>query len=145
MDEMELNLLGKIINEHLKGIAKEAYDIMPNGYTLDISASIEYTVSLSADAKYSFNAAYKKKMFRLHRGLLDDSIKTCVNVNSLEDIRCILNDNFPDSFLRNICIDNRSIDDSMKLGQDWKYTRYVLADFGDHKRQCLGMCNFYEE
>ena len=33
-------------------------------------------------------------------------------------------------------------DDSRRLGEEWKETYYVVADFQGRKAQCLGYCNF---
>lgn len=86
-----------------------------------------------------------KKLFRQHRNLLDESMETCKEVSGISDIISILSEIFPQGYLSNIHIDNKSIDDSSRLGEEWKDTRYVLADFDRYKAQCLGMCNFYED
>lgn len=67
-----------------------------------------------------------------------------VDVQSFDDIERKVEEEMNDlipNYFTNI---NTSFcgDDSERLGEEWKETYYVLADFQGHKQQCIGMCNF---
>lgn len=81
------------------------------------------------------------KLFRKHRGSLVESLKTIVEVNNLEDIK----KHIDASYLKNMQIKNKSIEDD-RLPNIWGNIEYmVVADFDDYKEQCVGFCNFYNE
>ncbi len=75
-----------------------------------------------------------KRYYRPHRGSLEDAMKECNQVAGIKDII----DRYPE--YDNITIKKESTYDIRTL---WD-THYVLADIGEHKQQCIGMCNFYE-
>jgi hypothetical protein len=75
------------------------------------------------------------KYYRPHRGSLADAMKECNQIAGIQDII----DRYPE--YGNITIKKESTYDIRIL---WD-THYVLADMGEYKQQCIGMCNFYEE
>lgn len=85
-----------------------------------------------------------RKLFRHHRGGLQESIDTMVEVNDFTDIERIISHEWG-----NYCTNLNTLyvgNDSRRTGEDWKATYYVLADFkGGHKKQCIGFCNFPKE
>lgn len=81
------------------------------------------------------------KQFRQHRGSLDESLKTSVEVSGIEDIRKYLDT----SILKNIKIKNDPITDNRLSENCGNIVYKVVADFGEYKEQCVGFCNFYEE
>ena len=88
----------------------------------------------------------KKKLFRFHKGGLDESMKTCVKVKNLRDIEQRVK-MYYDGYGANIHyveIASRSDDDSERLGDDWENTYYVIAHTKDAKF-VAGMCNFYDD
>lgn len=93
----------------------------------------------------------EKRLFRLHRGSLKESMKTCKEIASLRDIAVYVRSymNWLPEYYTNFQIDPKGVDDSRRLGSDWSNTHYVLVDFvfpgQEFKAQCIGMCNFYEE
>lgn len=91
------------------------------------------------------------RLFRLHRGLLVESMNTCREVASLKDIAAYVRSDmnmFPECYV-NFQIDPNEVDDSRRLGESWSDTHYVLVDCTfpgqEFKAQCIGMCNFYEK
>ena len=85
-----------------------------------------------------------RKLFRHHRGGLQESLDTMVEVNDFADIERIISNEWGD-YCTNI---NTTYvgDDSQRIGKEWKETFYVVADFKDgHKQQCIGYCNFPKE
>lgn len=99
----------------------------------------------------SHKSSQNARLFRLHRGLLADSMKTCKEVKDLKDIEeyFLSQTNLFSECFVNFQIDPKGVDDSVRLGSDWSATHYVLADCiypgQEFKAQCVGMCNFYEE
>ena len=89
-----------------------------------------------------------RKLFRWHRGGLEDSLATTVEVVSFLDIeRMITGDNaqgFPAGYFFNVRAKYCG-DDSSRCGEEWKSTYYVIADCQAHEGSVLGMCNFSEE
>ena len=85
----------------------------------------------------------KKKLFRERRGSnLADSLLTLCEVNGLDEIEKIYNKNH-DNLFCNFTIDDYSVDDSERLGEDWEESYYVVADFGCES-YVIGYCNFHE-
>lgn len=84
-----------------------------------------------------------RKLFRHHRGLLADSLKTTVEVSSFSDIEELVKKEWG-QYCTNL--NTKYVgDDSSRAGEEWKETYYVLADFKDgYKQQCIGMCNFHK-
>jgi hypothetical protein len=85
-----------------------------------------------------------KKLFRWHRGGLEESLATMVEVQSFEDIERKIDvewNNLIPNYFTNI---NTSFcgDDSERLGEDWKETYYVVADCKEGKGCAIGFCNF---
>lgn len=82
-----------------------------------------------------------RKLFRHHRGGLQESLDTMVEVNDFADIEKIVKEEYG-----NYCSNVNTIfagDDSNRINEEWKETYYVVADFkGGHNLQCIGMCNF---
>lgn len=82
-----------------------------------------------------------RKLFRHHRGGLQESLDTMVEVSCFTDIERTLLNEWGD-----YCSNFNTLyvgDDSARIGEEWKTTYYVLADFkGGHKQQCVGFCNF---
>ena len=89
----------------------------------------------------------QKKYFRHHRMLLDDSMKTMVEVNGLDDIKRIIEeDSFVKGCYKNIRIEENGNVDERCVPYGWgNMTYYVVADFDGYTGQCIGMANFYEE
>lgn len=81
-----------------------------------------------------------RKLFRWHRGGLDESLATMVEVQSFEDIERKMNDLIP-NYYTNICTSFCG-DDSERLGAEWKETYYVVADCKEGKGCAIGFCNF---
>lgn len=88
----------------------------------------------------------KKKLFRFHKGGLDESMKTCVKVKNLRDIeqRVKIYYNEMGANIQSVEIESRPVDDSERLGDDWENTYYVIAHTKDAKF-VAGMCNFYDD
>lgn len=86
----------------------------------------------------------KKKLFRERRGYnLADSLPTIREVSGIDEIAKIYNKNH-DNLFKNFKIEDYFTDDSVRLGEDWKKTHCVLADF-DNNHYVVGYCNFYEK
>ena len=89
-----------------------------------------------------------KKLFRSHRGMLADSLKTTIEVSGLSELREKITDSIvwaDSNYVKNIRIKNEVYNDS-RLPAEWGgISYYVLADFDGYVGQCIGMCNFYEE
>lgn len=89
-----------------------------------------------------------KKLFRWHRGGLDESLATTVEVGSFADIeRMITGENdqgFPAGYFSNVRAKYAGAD-SARCGKDWESTYYVVADCQAHESTVLGMCNFSEK
>lgn len=84
-----------------------------------------------------------KKLFRLHKRLLEDSLETTIEVKSLSDIIEFLKEEMP--WAKNIKIKDYKLTDR-RLPPEWGITTYyVVADFEGYTEQCIGMCNFYED
>lgn len=88
----------------------------------------------------------KKRLFRFHKGGLDESMKTCVKVENLKDIeqRVKIYYNEMGANIQSVEIESRSVDDSERLGDDWENTYHVIAHTKDAKF-VAGMCNFYDD
>lgn len=86
-----------------------------------------------------------RKLFRWHRGGLEESLATTKEVTCFDDIVKVVRE-FEESlgiadYYSNI--DTRFVaDDSRRLGEEWKETYYVVADSRGCKALCLGYCNF---
>ena len=89
-----------------------------------------------------------RKLFRWHRGGLEESMATVVEVNDFSDIEAIVRKDGA-SFGKQDYYKNLNTkfaaDDSRRLGEEWKETYYVIADFSYWKEQCIGSCNFAKE
>jgi hypothetical protein len=86
----------------------------------------------------------RHKLYRDHRGGLAESLETAIEVNGIEDIReHVLSDPLIAQYYKNIHISHNPIEDN-RMGDEWNLTYYVLADVGEYKNQCVGMCNFCE-
>lgn len=84
-----------------------------------------------------------KKIFRFHRHLFDESIKTMREVKDLSEMKCVIITEMP--FVTNIHISRTKFNDP-RTPEEWGgTTHYILADFDGYESQCIGMCNFYEE
>ena len=87
-----------------------------------------------------------KKLYRHHTLILEDSLKTTFEVNSLENILDYENERIYKTFNLKSYYSNISThfigDDSTRCGNDWKETYYILVDFEGYKQQCIGICNF---
>ena len=88
----------------------------------------------------------QKKYFRYHRGGFEESMKTMVEVNGLDDIRRIVEDDaLIKGYYKNIRIGDGLVDHRC-APYGWGDTSYyVLADFGGYTGQCIGMANFRED
>lgn len=82
-----------------------------------------------------------RKLFRHHRGGLQESLDTMVEVSDFSDIEQIVKEEWGD-----YCTNVNTVfagDDSDRINEEWKETYYVVADLkGGNKQQCIGMCNF---
>ena len=83
-------------------------------------------------------------LFRFHRGLLEDSLKTTVFVTGLQGIKAYIS--YIDSILyhsiKKIRIKKEPITDS-RLPKEWGGIEYmVVADIDGCKGQCIGYTNF---
>ena len=89
-----------------------------------------------------------RKLFRWHRGGLEESLATTVEVGSFSDIERMItgenNQGFPMGYFSNVRTKYVG-DDSTRCGNEWKETYYVIADCQAHECGVLGMCNFSEE
>lgn len=89
-----------------------------------------------------------RKLFRWHRGGLEESLATTVEVQNFSDIERMItgenNQGFPAGYFSNVRAKYCG-DDSNRCGREWKETYYVLADCRAHKDGVLGMCNFCDE
>ena len=86
-------------------------------------------------------------LFRFHRGSLAESLETTVFVTGLSAIKKYVNDTNPILYasLSNIRIKKEPITDN-RLPKEWGSVEYkVVADFDDHKGQCIGFTNFKEQ
>lgn len=85
-----------------------------------------------------------RKLFRHHRGGLQESLDTMVEVSYFSDIEQIVKEEWGD-----YCTNVNTVfagDDSDRINEEWKETYYVVADLkGGHQQQCIGMCNFPKE
>ena len=91
------------------------------------------------------------RLFRFHRGTLEDSLKTVEAVSSKKDIKKIFDakmnmfDMNNDPYWTDFSIDTDFVDDSDRCGDEWKETHYVKAYSPmDDVWHVIGMCNFYE-
>ena len=91
------------------------------------------------------------RLFRFHKGTLEDSLKTVEKVSSKKDIKKIFDakmnmfDMNNDPYWTDISIDTDFVDDSDRCGDEWKETHYVKAYSPmDDVWHVIGMCNFYE-
>ena len=89
-----------------------------------------------------------RKLFRWHRGGLEESLATTVEVQNFSDIERMItgenNQGFPAGYFSNVRAKYCG-DDSNRCGREWKETYYVLADSRAHEDGVLGMCNFCDE
>lgn len=84
-----------------------------------------------------------KKLFRFHRGSLEDSLATTIEVSGFAELLDKIIATYGDS-ISNVKIQKKCIHDP-RLPKDWnEICFYVVADFDGYKEQCIGMCNFYE-
>ena len=91
------------------------------------------------------------RLFRFHKGTLEDSLKTVEEVSSKKDIKKIFDakmnmfDMNNDPYWTDISIDTDFVDDSDHCGDEWQETHYVKAYSPmDDVWHVIGMCNFYE-
>lgn len=89
-----------------------------------------------------------RKLFRWHRGGLQESLDTMVEVQSFEDIERMVDEEM-NGLIPNYFTNINTVyvgDDSKRIGEEWKKTFYVVADFKNgYKQQCIGYCNFSKE
>ena len=90
-----------------------------------------------------------RKLFRWHRGSLEDSLATVVEVQDFDDIERLVieqssSQGIPDGFFSNVKT-KYVADDSSRCGEEWKSTYYVIADCNQFKEGVVGMCNFPKE
>ena len=90
-----------------------------------------------------------RKLFRWHRGSLEDSLATTVEVQGFEEIQKIVTElstsqGIPAGFFSNVRA-KFVADDSARCGEEWKATYYILADCSQFKEGVVGMCNFSKE
>lgn len=91
------------------------------------------------------NAKEQKKYFRFHRGLLDASMSTMVEVNGLDDIKRIVGETFPFGSYKNVRIGEGYIDKRC-IPYGWgEMVYYVIGDINGYIGQCIGMSNFKED
>lgn len=84
-----------------------------------------------------------KKLFRFHRGSLEDSLATTIEVSSFAELLDKVMETYGDN-ISNIKIKKDGIHDP-RLPEGWnELCFYVVADFDGYKEQCIGMSNFYE-
>lgn len=88
----------------------------------------------------------KKRLFRFHKGQLDESMKTAVEVKNLKDIELRVKDYFCDfgADVKYVEISTSPMNDEDRLGCEWKDTYYVIGHTTD-AQFVAGMCNFYED
>lgn len=91
------------------------------------------------------------RLFRLHRGDFEESMATTREVKDLNEIKEILESEFPKGYLSNIHIKLTGYEDLRLRGRWGRNSEHfarqypVLADFDGYKDQCLGYTNFYDE
>lgn len=90
-----------------------------------------------------------RKLFRWHRGGLEESLATVVEVQSFDDIERIVTElsssqGIPAGFFSNVRTEYVT-DDSSRCGEEWSSTYYVVADCRQFKGGVVGMCNFPKE
>lgn len=84
-----------------------------------------------------------KKLFRFHRGSLDESLATTIEVHDFAELLDKVMETYGDC-ISNVKINKEVIQDP-RLPKDWNgCCFYVVADFNGYKEQCIGMSNFYE-
>lgn len=84
-----------------------------------------------------------KKLFRFHRGSLDESLATTIEVSGFAELLYKVMATYGDSIC-NVKIQKKYIHDP-RLPKEWnEICFYVVADFDGYKEQCIGMSNFYE-
>ena len=84
-----------------------------------------------------------KKLFRFHRGSLDESLATTIEVSGFAELLDKVMATYGDSIC-NVKIQKKCIHDP-RLPKEWnEMCFYVVADFDGYKEQCIGMSNFYE-
>jgi hypothetical protein len=92
-------------------------------------------------------AKVQKKYYRQHRHLLEDSLSTAVEVNSLDDIKRMEEQDVASwlkGYYKNVRISGEAIIDE-RLPCWWGNTEYhVVADFDGYTGQCIGWANFKE-
>lgn len=88
----------------------------------------------------------KKRLFRFHKGQLDESTKTEVEVKNLKDIELRVMEYYGDfgAEINSVEIDARPMCDEDRLGDEWQETYYVICHTKD-AQFVAGMCNFYED
>lgn len=85
-----------------------------------------------------------EKLFRFHRGLLDESLETTTFVTGLPAIKAFISENAPLLYhsIKNIRIKHEPYVDD-RLPKEWGCIEYmVVADFDGYKGQCIGYTNF---
>ena len=90
-----------------------------------------------------------RKLFRWHRGSLEESLATTVEVQSFEEIEKLVTElstfqGIPAGYYKNVRT-KFVADDSARCGEEWKTTYYVIADCCQFKDGAVGMCNFSKE
>ena len=89
-----------------------------------------------------------RKLFRWHRGGLEESLATTVEVASFSEVEAMItgenNQGFPAGYFFNVRASYCG-DDSMRCGEEWKSAYYIVADSRHHKECAIGMCNFPKE
>ena len=85
-----------------------------------------------------------RKYFRYHRGTLSDSMDTMREIQSMDDVKKLVDALVPDYF-SNIHIGDKFTDP--RCPQEWGEVSYfVLADFDGYTDQCVGYVNYnFEE
>ena len=83
------------------------------------------------------------KLFRWHRGGLQESLATAVEVKDFLEVEDIVyrSDGFPVGYFSNVRTEYCG-DDSARCGELWSKTYYVLADSKQGKNIVVCMSNF---
>ena len=92
--------------------------------------------------------AAMRKLFRWHRGGLEESLATTVEVSSFSEVEAMITgengQGFPEGYFSNVRTSFCG-HDSARCGEEWDDTYYVIADTKKYKDCVVGMCNFSAE
>lgn len=86
-----------------------------------------------------------RKLFRFHRGSLEESLATLEEVRDFADIERLVKGEYS-LFVIDKLSSSYCGDDSLRLGDEWKATYYVMAEVKGRKNfAVVGMSNFSEK